>query len=219
MKKTVKIITLGTLLATGGLYAGGDIAPAVVVPVTQVDPNPFYVGVGLIWAGASRDCYQYGCDPELVRLEDSTWGGIIRAGWEYNQYVGVEVRALKATLDSDWGETTHYGIYLKPQYPIAEQINIYGLLGYGRTTIDTDCIAMNDSYDYSGFSYGIGIEYDFSNDDDERAQGEEYDRPFDGNMDQETGWGLWIDYQNLMNNQGPANFKSNIVTFGVTYDF
>lgn len=214
MKKTVKIITMGTLLATGGLYAGGDIAP-VVIPVVQADPNPFYVGVGLIWAGISSDCITNGCD--TVRLKESEWGGIIRAGWEYNQYVGIEVRALRATIDSDWGETTHYGIFLKPQYPIAEQINVYGLLGYGHTEIDTiNCPVPG--YEYDGFTYGIGLEYDFSNDDDTRDGGE-FDRPYDGNMDQETGWGLWVDYQNLMNNQGHANIKSNIVTFGVTYDF
>jgi OOP family OmpA-OmpF porin len=218
MKKTISIITLGTLLATGSLYAGGGIAPVVAPVPVVVDPNPFYIGVGVIWAGLSRDCFGSGSCPD-VRLKDSTWGGIIRGGWEYNQYVGIEARALKATLDSDWGETTHYGIYLKPQYPIAEQLNIYGLLGYGKTTIDTSCVAINDSYDYSGFSYGIGLEYDFSSNDDTREEGEEYDRPYDGHMDQEKGWGLWIDYQNLMNNEGPPNFKSNIITFGVTYDF
>jgi OOP family OmpA-OmpF porin len=217
MKKTVSIITLGTLLATGSLYAGGDIAPiAAVAPI--VDPNPFYVGVGLIWAGVSRDCFTTGCT-ETVRLKDSTWGGIIRAGWEYNQYVGIEGRALKATLDSDWGETTHYGIYLKPQYPVSEQVNIYGLLGYGHTEIYTDCLAIQDhTFKYDGFSYGIGLEYDLSDRESDREEGE-YDRPFDGHMDQEKGWGLWIDYQNLMNNEGPDNFKSNIITFGVTYDF
>ena len=219
MKKTISIITLGALLSTGSLYAGGAIvAPAaMVVAIPETDPNPFYVGVGLIWAGVSRDCFGPGTCPD-VRLKDSTWGGIIRAGYEYNQYVGLEVRVLQATIDSDWGETTHYGIYLKPQYPVSEKINIYGLLGYGHTEIDTDCIAINDSFEYDGFSYGIGLEYDFSDKESDREEGE-YDRPFDGYMDQEKGWGLWIDYQNLMNNEGPANFKSNIVTFGVTYDF
>jgi len=219
MKKTVSIIALSTILATGSLYAGGDIAPivAAVAPIVEADPNPFYVGVGVIWAGISRDCFGgVGC-PD-VRLEDSTWGGIIRAGWEYNQYVGVEVRALRATLDSDWGETTHYGIYLKPQYPIGEQFNIYGLLGYGHTEIDTNCVAINDSFKYDGFSYGIGLEYDLSDKEDDREEGE-YDRPFDGQMDQEKGWGLWVDYQNLMYDKGPANFRANIVSFGVTYDF
>lgn len=214
MKKTVSILTLSTLLATGSLYAGGDIAP-IVLAAPMVDPNPFYVGLGLIWAGASKDCATTGCPN--VRLKDSTWGGIIRGGWEYNQYVGIEGRALKATVDSDWGETTHYGIYLKPQYPVSEEVNIYGLLGYGQTKIDVNCLT-NDTYKYNGFSYGIGLEYDLSDTESDREEGE-YDRPYDGHMDQEKGWGLWIDYQNLMNNEGPPNYKSNIVTFGVTYDF
>ena len=216
MKKTISIITLGTLLATGTLYAGGPVAP-IVVPIAMVNPNPFYVGVGGVWAAASRDCFGEGACPD-VRLKDSTWGGILRAGWEYNQYVGIEVRALTATIESDWGETTHYGIYLKPQFPVGEQINIYGLLGYGHTEIDTDCVAITDNFEYDGFSYGIGLEYDLSDRESDREDGD-YDREFDGQMDQEKGWGLWIDYQNLMNNEGPTNFKSNIVTFGVTYDF
>ncbi|MGB5505070.1 MAG: porin family protein [Sulfurovum sp.] len=217
MKTILKTVTLTTLLSSSSLFGGGDIAPAVVpVPIVQADPNPFYVGVGLLWAGVSRDCSTAGC-PD-VRLKDSTWGGIIRAGWEYNQYVGIEGRALKATIDSDWGETTHYGIFLKPRYPVSEKVNIYGLLGYGHTEIDTDCTAIYDTYKYDGFSYGIGLEYDLSDTEDDRLEGT-YDRPFDGHMDQERKWGLWIDYQNLMNNEGPANFKSNIVTFGITYDF
>ena len=214
MKRSLKIAALAALMSTGALQAGGPVAP-IVVPVT--DPNPFYVGLGVIWAGVSADCFGEGTCPD-VRLKDSTWGGIIRAGWEYNQYVGIEARALKATIDSDWAETTHYGIYLKPQYPVSEQVNVYGLLGYGHTEIDAGCVAFTENYTYNGFSYGIGLEYDFSNDDDTRDGGE-FDRPYDGNMDQETGWGLWIDYQNLLNDKGYHNYKSNIITFGVTYDF
>lgn len=218
MKKTLQIMTFSSLIATGSLFGGGDIAPAVapVAIAQEADPNPFYVGVGILWAGVSRDCSTPGCPN--VRLKDSTWGGIIRAGWEYNQYIGIEGRALKATIDSDWGETTHYGIFLKPQYPVSERVNIYGLLGYGHTEIDTDCIPIRDSFEHDGFSYGIGLEYDLSDTESDREEGT-YDRPFDGHMDQEKGWGLWVDYQNLMHNEGPANFKSNIVSFGITYDF
>lgn len=218
-------MTFSSLIATGSLFGGGDIAPAVApVAIAETDPNPFYVGVGILWAGVSRDCSTSGCP--TVRLKDSTWGGIIRAGWEYNQYIGIEGRALKATIESDWGETTHYGIFLKPQYPVSEKVNIYGLLGYGHTEIDTDCVPIRDSFEHDGFSYGIGLEYDLSDrDDDYEAHKTEdnpnpvFDRDFDGHMDQETGWGLWVDYQNLMHNEGPANFKSNIVSFGITYDF
>jgi len=229
MKKVISIITLGTLLTTGSLYAGKSIVAAdgiIAAIPAEINPIPFYIGAGLLWAGTSRDCS--GCSyidtglPRSVgsRGEDDTWGGIIRGGYEYNQYIGIEARALKASISGDFSETTHFGIFLKPMIPAGEQVNVYGLLGYGWTEIraDGNCVASRETYDYDGFSYGIGIEYDLSDRETDREEGD-YDRPFDGQADQEKGWGLWLDYQNLMNNEGPNNYKSNIVTFGVTYDF
>lgn len=220
MKKSIQIMAFSSLIATSNLFGGGgNIAPAVLplALVEEVDPNPFYVGVGLMWAGISRDCF---CPPDRnVRLKDSTWGGIIRAGYDYNQYVGIEVRALQSSIDTDWADkTTHYGIFLKPMMPVGEQMNVYGLLGYGHTKVETDCTYLKDEFTHDGFSYGIGLEYDLSDREDDREDGT-YDRPFDGHGDQEKGWGLWIDYQNLMHNAGPDNFKANIISFGITYDF
>jgi len=228
MKKAISIIALGTLLATNSLLAGGNIvAPAaevVAVPV-QTDTDPFYIGIGVIWAGVSRDCFERGCT-ETIRLKDSTWGGIVRVGYDFNQYIGIEGRALKATIDSDWAETTHYGIFLKPMMPVGEQVNIYGLLGWGHTKVVTDSTSLQDEFTHNGFSYGIGLEYDLSSKKDDYDSYKKnpddvpaFDRPFDGQGDQEVGWGLWIDYQNLMNNEGPEKYKTNIVSFGVTYDF
>lgn len=214
MKKVINTITLSALLSTGILFGGGNIAP--VAPIEEIDPNPFYVGVGLMWAGLSKDCF---CPPDqITRLKDSTWGGIIRAGYEYNQYWGIEARALRTSIDRDWsGTTTHYGIFLKPMMPVGEQMNIYGLIGYGHTEI-TDCPDLKDEFTHDGLSYGVGLEYDLSDRESDREEGV-YDRPFDGHGDQEKGWGLWVDYQNLMHNEGPNNYKANIVSFGITYDF
>jgi OOP family OmpA-OmpF porin len=229
MKKVTTIMTLGIFLTTGSIYAGGIIAPttAMVKEIpSEVNPIPFYIGVGLLWANTSSECgVCHYIDTGLPRIggssvEDDAWGGIIRGGYEYNQYIGIEARALKASINDDLYETTHYGIFFKPTIPISEQINVYGLLGYGWTEITAEggCMVSRETYDYDGFSYGIGIEYDFSDRESDREDGE-YDRLFDGQADQEKGWGLWLDYQNLMNNEGPHNFESSIVTFGVTYDF
>lgn len=226
MKNIIKTVTFSTLLSVSTVYGGGDIIPPVS-PVSEVseivDTNPFYIGVGAIWAGVSRDCVTQNCP--VVRLKDSTWGGIVRAGYDFNEYIGIEARALKANIDSDWAETTHYGIYLKPFIPISERINIYGLLGYGHTKIITDC-EIQETYTRNGFSYGLGIEFDLSNKQDDYDSYKKhpddvltFDRPFDGHGDQEVGWGLWIDWQNLMNNAGPNNYKTNIISFGITYDF
>ena len=210
MKKIISIITLGTFLATGNLYAGDSIVEpesmVAAIPDT-INPLPFYIGLGVLWAGTSKDCRR--CDyidgtprpGNGFEIDDSTWGGILRLGYDYNEYIGIEARALKASLNGDFSETTHFGIFLKPQYPVSTQVNIYSLLGYGWTDITTEyCVSSEQEFEYDGFSYGVGLEYALSG--------------FTG-----SGWGLWVDYQNLMRDEGPNNHNSNIVSFGVTYDF
>jgi len=214
MKKTLTSLVLIITLASQ-TYAGGKnviAAASPVIPVSQlIDPNPFYIGLGLLWAGMSRDC---ACADGKV--EETTYGGIIRVGYEYNQYIGIEARALYSSIAKDIATTTHYGLFLKPSYPVSKSINIYALLGYGKTKLD--CAIDTLSYDKNGFSWGMGIEYDFSNRDSNNKEGT-YGRPFDGQADQEKGWGIWIDYQNLLHNSGKSNFNSNVVTAGITYDF
>ena len=214
MKKIIiSLVTISALASQ--TYAGGKnviaaVAPVAVIP-TAIDPTPFYIGLGLLWAGMSRDCACTG-----GKVEETTYGGIIRAGYEYNQYIGIEVRALHSSIDKDIATTTHYGLFLKPSYPVSENINVYGLLGYGKTKLD--CVVDRLSYDENGFSWGVGMEYDFSNRESDREEGT-YDRAFDGQADQERGWGVWIDYQNLLNDSGISNFNSNVITVGITYDF
>ena len=227
MKRIISTVALSTLLSVSTVYAGGKIADPAVAPIAAIaetDTDPFYVGIGVIWADVSRDCVTPYCP--VVRLEDQTWGGIIRAGYDFNENVGIEVRALKTWLDKDWAETTHYGIFLKPFMPIGEDMNVYGLLGYGYTKIVTDCPQLHEEFTHKGFSYGIGLEYDLSDKEDDYESYKEneshvpqFDRPFDGQGDQEVGWGLWIDWQNLLHNAGPNRYRANIVSFGVTYDF
>lgn len=232
MKTIIQIAALSTLLSVSTLYAGGKfVAPAVspVAEVVEEDTNPFYVGIGILWAHTSRDCICYDLQGEpriVIEVDDSNWGGIIRLGYDFNQYIGLEGRFLSATIGDGFFDTKHYGIYLKPMMPLDEQMNIYGLLGYGHTEIDTDCGTLAETFKHNGFSYGIGLEYDLSSKEDDYesykknpTDAPQFDRPFDGHGDQEVGWGLWVDYQKLLRDEGPANFNSYVVTFGVTYDF
>jgi OOP family OmpA-OmpF porin len=164
-----------------------------------------------LWSGTSRDCP---CDQETnTRLKETTYGVIGRIGYDFNQYIGVEARAFNASIEKDFAETTHYGIYLKPQYHVSDKLNIYGLVGYGQTEIECDVVGTT-MYDEAGLSVGFGLEYDMSDDEAVVA-----DRAFDGQGDQEKGWGIWVDYQNLLHNEGTNDIKANIVTAGVTYDF
>lgn len=212
-KIIISLAVLATLTSTsfaGGKYVAAADAAVIPIPVEAINPLPIYVGLGLIAAGVSRDCP---CSTD-ERLKDTTYGGIIRAGWDINQYVGIEARALKASWEEDFSTTKHYGLFLKPQYHVASQTNVYGLVGYGKTDL-TGCSYPDHTLSKSGFSYGAGLEYDFGTDVSEG----QYSRGFDGQGDQEKGWGMWIDYQHLLYHEGVFNTNSNIATVGITYDF
>ncbi|MEA1953042.1 MAG: porin family protein [Campylobacterota bacterium] len=205
MKKIISIITLGTLLITGNLHAGKDFVEAdtEIVLIPDTDSNPFYIGAGLTWAGISKDCICLTPTGEIhyeTHIEDKTWGGIVKVGYNYNQYFALEARLLNVNNDSNVFDITHYGLYLKPMIPINESIDLYALLGYGHNEIDDYC-DMSKTFKHDGFSYGVGLEYDLSG------------------HDTKKGWGLWIDYQNLMTDETSENYTANVVNFGVSYNF
>lgn len=219
----MKKLLLGSLLACtllSELSAGGKagIAP-IIVPVVpifpddKVDPNPWYVGMGFVIGKFSDVC------PEGCPYEDVTYGMLIRVGYEWNQYIGIEARFL----DTFWGEDelggelmSHVGLFAKPTYPLGEDFNVYGLLGYGWTKTRTHSPYL-PAIDEYGFSYGIGLEYDLSSKEDDYDSNTNYDRPFDGQADQEKSWGLFIDYQRLLVKSGIPDM--DVVSIGVTYDF
>ncbi len=200
------------------LYAGGKgVAPAVVpvVPIETIDPSPWYLGAGIVWAKLS------GCDLQPnCTYEDVTYGAMLRGGYDYNQYIGVEARYINTFLDEGpYGGTplAHIGLYLKPQYPVSEHVNVYALLGYGYTE-NLGNGARLDYFDSdSGFSAGLGVEYDLSDREGDREENANYDRAFDGYADQGRGWSLFLDYQRLL-------IKSDIpdmdaISLGLRYDF
>jgi len=212
IRKSIQAVLIGTM-ASALSFGGGKIAAPAVVPVVpvvpEVSPWPIYVGLGLLAAGVSRDC---ACG-RGERLKDTTYGMVVRAGWDFNPYIGIEARYLKSSLEKDFSTVEHYGIFVKPQYHITDQTNVYALAGYGRTTA-TGCTSTGD-LSKNGASFGVGFEYDFSKSSPEGT----YSRAFDEQGDQEKGWGLWVDFQHLLNNEGLFNVKTNVVTAGVTYDF
>jgi len=219
-----KMVTRGLslLLLTSLIHAGGKkmIAPAKapVKPIPALaSPSPYYIGAGLVWGAFHGVC---GVDPDCT-YEDVTYGAMVRGGYEYNQYFGIEARALKTWWEADalGGEKLqHIGIFAKPMYPVSEDFNLYGLLGYGWTK--TDVVASGtalEEIDESGFSAGIGIEYDLSDKEDDFDDTLAYDRAFDGQADQEQGWGVFVDYQYLLLKSDVPDLY--VISAGLTYDF
>ncbi len=205
--------TLSTTLFAGG--KGVALASAPVAPIEMINSSPWYLGGGAVWAKLSGCNLQPGCE-----YEDVTYGAMLRGGYEYNQYFGVEARYIRTFLDEGpFGGTplAHAGIFLKPQYPVSESINLYGLLGYGYTENLGNGARLNYFDSDWGLSVGAGIEYDLSDREGDRIENGNYDRVFDGYADQGRGWSLFLDYQRLL-------IKSDIpdldaVSVGLRYDF
>ena len=199
MKKVILVSLMSLETFTTNIYAGGKgviEATTAVAPIETIDPSPWYLGAGIVWAKLGACDVAPGCS-----YEDATYGAMVRGGYDYNQYVGVEARYIRTFLDEGpFGGTplAHVGIFLKPQYPVSERVNVYGLLGYGYTENLGNGARLDYFDNGSGFSAGAGIEYDLSDREYDREENGNYDRTFDGYADQGRGWSLFLDYQRLL---------------------
>jgi len=218
MRKQKLNLLLGATLLSTSLYAGGGkmVAPveAPIMPIPVIkNVSPFYIGGGATAARFSA-CTD-GCD-----YEDVTYGGMLRAGYDYNQYLGLEARGILTEFkEGPFGGVplSHVGIFAKPQYPISEDFNIYTLLGYGYTKNRGNGARLNYFDEDHGFTAGVGVEYDFSDKKGDFDLDTRYNRVFDGQADQETGWGLFVDYQRLLIKKDIPDM--DVVSVGITYDF
>ena len=217
MKKIIvaSLLTLTTFSINsyaGGKYVAPVEAPVAVIPA--ITPSPWYLGAGIVWAKL------YGCDLVNCSYEDVTYGAMIRGGYEFNEYFGVEARGIRTFLDEGpFGGTPlqHIGIYAKPQYPVAERVNIYALLGYGYTENLGNGARLNYFDNDHGFSAGVGLEYDLSDREGDLEKNANYDRTFDGYADQSRGWSLFVDYQRLLIKSSVPDM--DVISFGLRYDF
>lgn len=53
-----------------------------------------------------------------------------------------------------------YGLYVRGNAPITEELSVYGLLGFGAAEISIDIGNESVDLDESGLSYGLGVQYD-----------------------------------------------------------
>lgn len=216
MKNLVTKLWISVALCSASVYAGGKMVTPVdapVIPISETELSPIYIGLGvtaLQFHACGNDC----------SYEDRTYGAMIRAGYDFNQYFGLEARGIRTFLDEGpFGGVPlqHIGLYVKPQYPVSEQVNIYALLGYGYTENLGNGARLNYFDDDHGFSAGVGLEYDLSDRDGDFEKTGNYDRAFDGYADQGKAWSLFVDYQRLLIKSDVPDMDT--VSFGVRYDF
>lgn len=125
-----------------------------------------YAGVAYTYTSGSKDFSISGFGSESIDIS-ANQGVTINAGYDFNQYIGAEVRYSSsfnnATYELDGVEIydndkiSNIGIYLKPQYKTQEGA-LYLLLGYGSTSIgDSD----EDQFQW-GIGFNVGLEDQFS---------------------------------------------------------
>jgi len=156
--------------------------PEVVVPpvAKPKEEKPWYLGAGLVGAKVDNG-----------NCEDITYGAMAKAGYDFNDYVGVEARALKTNWEYEGAKIEHYGAFLKPQYPITEDINLYALLGYAKTKTTKRFVL-----DENGFAFGGGVDYDFGESD---------------------AFSLFIDYERLLQKSNIPDLDA--IALGLAYKF
>lgn len=198
MKKMIKIFTIISVSAIS-LHAGGAVK--TIPPVKEIAPiqdaTPYYVGVGVGAAGVTSFIYD----------TDTVMNVTLKAGYDFLEYVGLELRASAGVTDGDnLGYDYSYGLYIKPQYSINEESRIYALLGYAKTKITLDetvaaATGVLGETVQSGFSFGLGYDYTINN-----------------------SWSAYVDAIRLIDESTVIrgrtyDTKVDTVTFGAAYHF
>ncbi|HHD78484.1 MAG TPA: porin family protein [Epsilonproteobacteria bacterium] len=200
MKQTTLSLVAMIAMSSFGMAGGGEspvVEPVTVIPA--IDQSALYVGIGLS-AVSNREAGLNFFDNKAG--QDRTGDVTLLAGYEFNPYIALEGRYMTSFTQEDILERDSWGIYVKPQYPMTETINIYALLGYGGFNAN-GINGANINVDDTGFQWGLGGSYDFT----EHIL-------------------VFVDYVNIANDVGassfitaPADVSSDAVTIGVNYKF
>lgn len=213
--KKITLSLVASMAMAGTLMAGGDIAPIVEpayqAPVVEtVDYSGFYIGAGYSAQTSEVEDHSYGV---IVDVDSDNM--LFVAGYDYNQYIGVEGRYSVSVGDvdlsvsdgfsesSDDYETNNWGIYVKPQYLMDNGFGVYALLGYG----ETEFVNLTETGTDDGFAWGLGAKYTVNS------------------------WSIFVDYTDLVTDGTmdgieaapgvPAllDVETDSWNFGVTYKF
>ena len=87
--------------------------------------------------------------------------GAIKAGYDFNDYFGIEARLSRTDTQTSKIESNYQtSAYLKGMYPVTESISLYGLVGVTSAQIEYDNIIDEHKKEMvSSASYGVGARY------------------------------------------------------------
>lgn len=90
-----------------------------------------------------------------------------RAGYDFTEYFSLEGEAAIGTQDEEIGNidvSLNYlvGAYLKAQYPLSDNFNVYGRLGVVNAEIEAEGFGVTASDSDTGAGFGVGGQFLFS---------------------------------------------------------
>jgi len=151
--------------------APAEVAKEVVVKkeVKKEEPKkPVSSKAGPFYMGAAWSLMATRLDDRVNIMgeedfQDRQTGITLVAGYDFMDYLGAELRAAIAVSGADTGndDMQQFGLYLKPQYPVTPEMNVYGLLGYSMINMSDDWNGVNNVFDgdNDGISFGLGLDY------------------------------------------------------------
>ncbi len=206
MKRVLISITTIAALSSFAI-AGKDILPVKTEPVEIPEvkekadlklPLGLYLGGGLSYASTECKCKEITLsgNKKVTSSEGKTYGVNLRAGYDYNKFIGIEAKYLHTPWGDDGKALKHYGIYLKPNYAVNENIDVYGLLGYGKTKCEFQNISKK------GFAWGLGGEYTINK-----------------KKNKNNGIGIYAEYLRPLKKSAPKEITTNVANVGIAYHY
>lgn len=166
--KKIAFSLVAFIALSSNVIAGGDIMPAsTAVPLVldddHKDADGLYVGIAYSHMSHDLDFQDRSTNVEL-----DYHGIMINLGYKFNPYIAVEGRYNGSLDDNDQDDYTEssditvWSLFVKPMYPLAPEMDIYGLVGYSLTEVDNDFEIT--SMDEGSFSWGAGGSYAMTED-------------------------------------------------------
>ncbi len=148
-------------------------AAAAVAVTTSVSAGDSGLYLGLGYANTNIDLAVDGLDIKKDLLDLSTDSIVFLAGYDMNEYFGVEGRyylnSSKAGYEYYLGNTPlsgeyqaeSFALYAKPQYKLA-MLNFYALLGVTANDYTANTL-LGGNNDDTLFSWGAGVKFNITN--------------------------------------------------------
>jgi len=193
MNKLVSMVALLTITSNFSI-AGGNIVP-VVEPIEVAQPevvidNDIQYDGAYVGLGATH----------MVMNEAVTTDGYALsfiAGYYFNRYFGIEGRYSRTIVDVDVDQGAeiisqsdvleNMGVYFKPMFNLTTGFAFYGLAGYGQSSYEKG----DTTYKGEGFQWGLGAKYELA-----------------------EGFGIFIDYLDMYNDDNFDGIMVNDITYG-----